>query len=168
MVMLKRFPNLLRPPAKVNYPILPVEEQNKYPDFSQDFELLNSELEPYFEALDYEALRTQNEFHREQVIVILGGVVLTLLGTLQAIYSTAIWPGIVEAIIAFVLTVFTLRARELGWQEKYFNTRLKAETLRGEYFLFLGKIGPYADEQTRKHQLIDRIADIREGEKNNG
>ncbi len=85
---------------------------------------------------------------------------------MQAALTNAVWPGIVEAALAAVLAAVALRARELKAQERYFTNRLKAETLRGEYFLFVGRVGHYTDDRYRIQRLIRRVADVkaREGE----
>jgi hypothetical protein len=49
-------------------------------------------------------------------------------------------------------------------RKNHLNDRLKAERLRTEYFLFLGHVGTYADEQERLRRLILRVADIKSGE----
>ena len=66
--------------------------------------------------------------------------------------------------LAAGLAAVALRARALKAQERYFTNRLKAETLRGEYFLFLGRIGPYADDRHRAQRLIHRVAEVKAGE----
>lgn len=161
MMMFKRFPRFFWRPRK-SYPLIPPEERGNHPEFADDFELLNQELLPYFSEMDNEALRFQNEFRREQVVIILGGALLTTLGALQVAFG-GFWPGLVEAVISVILTIFTLRSKGLKWQERYFDTRHRAEILRGEYFKFLGRIGPYGDENTRVQKLTDRVASVREG-----
>jgi len=143
--------------------IVSLEVQARYPAFADDFELLERELMPHFRELDNEALRTQNQFRLEQMALIFGGALATALGAIQAALADAIWPGIVEAVLAAGLAAITLGARALKAQERYFTNRLKAETLRGEYFLFLGRVGSYADDDYRVQQLIRRVADVKLG-----
>ncbi len=160
MVLFKRFPRFIWKPPQP-YSLVPPAERDKCADMKDDFQLLEQELVPYFNELDRESLRFQNEYRREQVVIILGGAILTTLGAIQTAIGT-IWPGLVEAIISVVLTIFTLRSRELKWQERYFTNRLRAETLRGEYFKFLGKIAPYeGDAQARIALLTEMVAGIR-------
>ncbi len=161
MVLFKRFPRFLWKAPKP-YPLIPQEERDKCVDLKDDFQLLEKELVGYFNDLDQEALRVQNEYRRGQVVIILGGAFLTILGAIQIAFGT-IWWGLLEAIISVILTIFTLLAKNLKWQDRYFNNRLRAEALRGEYFKFLGKITPYGDDNTRTQALTDRVASIREG-----
>lgn len=146
LVLFKRWPYLRWRP-KEGEQIVPPEAKANCPAFADDFELLERELMPHFRELDNEALRAQNQFRLEQVALIFGGALATALGAVQAALTNAVWPGIVEAALAAGLAAVALRARALKAQEHYFTNRLKAETLRGEYFLFLGQVGRYADHR---------------------
>jgi uncharacterized protein DUF4231 len=115
---------------------------------------------PRFRNLDDEALRAQNQFRRQQIILIVGGVITTTLGAIQAAFTEKIWPGAAEAAVAAVLTMVSVIAHDFDAQKKYFSNRLKAETLRSEYFLFLGRTGNYANEDDRVPSLIQRVTDI--------
>jgi hypothetical protein len=162
LILFKRLPYLRWRP-KEGEQIIPPKAQADYPAFAEDFERLEQELMPHFRELDNEALRTQNQFRLEQVALIFGGALATTLGTIQAVLADAIWPGIVEAVLAAMLAAIALRTQALKAQERYFTNRLKAETLRGEYFLFLGRVGSYADDDYRIQQLIRRVADVKPG-----
>ena len=134
--------------------------------FADDFKTLEDELMPHFRELDAEALRVQNQFRLDQITLILGGALATILGALHASLSAApaVWAGIIESVLAAALSAVALRLQGTHAQERYFSDRLKAETLRSEYFLFLGRVGTYADEQERLPCLIRRVADIKIGE----
>jgi hypothetical protein len=164
LTLFKRLPYLRWRP-KEGEQIVPPEVQADYPAFAEDFEQLEQELMPHFRELDNEALRAQNQFRLEQVALIFGGALATALGAIQAACADAVWPGIVEAALAAVLAYVALRARALKAQERYFTNRLKAETLRGEYFLSLGRVGPYADDRYRVQRLIRRVANVKLGRK---
>jgi hypothetical protein len=119
---------------------------------------------PYFRELDQEALKAQNQFRLGQVALIFGGAVATILGAVQAALAKQMWARLVETIWADALTGIIYYTQQMKAQERYFTNRLKAEALRGEYFLFLGRIGPYADDENRISYLITRVADINAGE----
>jgi hypothetical protein len=160
ITLFKRLPTLRwREPNKVQE-IVPSETQSQFPDLESDFAILEQELMPSFRRLDNEALRAQNLFRLQQVILIVGGVIATTLGALQAAHTKAVWPGVAEAVVAGFLTSVSYIAREFNEQKKYFSGRLKTETLRGEYFLFLGRMGNYANDADRAQSLIRRVADI--------
>lgn len=162
--LFKRFPSLRwRPQASAEI----IEPQNHadHPAFTGDFKVLEDNLMGEFRRLDTEALRGQNQFHLEQVTLILGGALVTALGaiqvTLAALLHNSLAPGLAEAVIAAVLAGVAQYARSSKSQERYFSSRLKAEALRGEYFRFLGRIGDhYANEQRRVVHLQQRVVAI--------
>jgi len=158
ITLFKRLP-VLRWSPKENEQVVQPETQNQFPDLKSDFDILEHELMPSFRNLDNEALRAQNLFRLQQVILIAGGVITTTLGAVQAALMKEVWPGVAEAVVAGFLTSVSYIAREFNEQKKYFSSRLKAETLRAEYFLFLGRMGNYAGDD-RVQSLIRRVADI--------
>jgi hypothetical protein len=165
VALFKRLPSLRWSPTR-DQPIVPAEAQTQSPAFSDDFKTLEDELMPHFRELDAEALRVQNQFRLNQVMLIFGGALATILGALHASLEAglALWAGIIESVLAAVLSAVALRLQGTHAQERYLNDRLKAERLRTEYFLFLGRVGAYADEQERLPCLIRRVADIKSGE----
>jgi len=160
IALFKRLPMLpWQAPEKIQE-IVPPETRSQFPDLTPDFAILETELMPGFRRLDNEALRAQNLFRLQQVILIAGGVIATTLGAIQAAHTKEVWPGVAEAAVAGFLTSVSYIAREFNEQKKYFSNRLKAETLRGEYFLFLGRMGNYANDADRAQNLIRRVAAI--------
>jgi len=164
ITLFKQLPTLRWQP-RGNDPLVPSEAQNQFPDLAADFAVLEQELMPSFHRLDSEAARAQNRFRRQQVLLIAGGVITTTLGAVQASHANMIWPGLAEAAVAGLLTSVSFIAREFNEQKKYFSSRLKAEMLRGEFFLFLGRLGNYANDADRVPNLIRRVADIELEEK---
>jgi hypothetical protein len=163
----KRLPSLRwSPPPPRDQEIVSTEAHTQSPAFTDDFKTLENELMPHFRELDAEALRIQNQFRLQQVTLIFGGALATVLGALHATFGAgpAVWVGIIESVVAAALSAVALRAQGMHAQERYLSDRLKAEKLRTEYFLFLGRVGTYADEQERLPYLIRRVADIRSGE----
>jgi len=159
--------------------IMSPEQQREYPQFAADFALLDEHLIPVYRELDATALRAQNDFRMEQLILIVGSLAATILAGLHMAYGldavgnadTALpieggwaWAG---ALVSAVVTAVTARAKDLRNQDVYRSTRLKAETLRSEYFLFLGRVGEYA-KQTREGYLMRRVAQIQGGSGTNG
>ena len=166
MALFKRLPKLRWSPSR-DAEIVPAETQAKHPSLAADFKILEVELIPHFREKDASALRVQNQFRRDQVILIFGGALATILGALHVSFGTgpAVWIGACESVLAAVLSAVALREKASRAQERYFTDRLKAETLRGEYFLFLGGVGDYARENDRLQHLIRRIAEIKTGAK---
>jgi hypothetical protein len=161
--LFKRLPTLRSPKEKDSYPIISDEVKKEYgPTFEEDFRILEQVLEPSFTKFDVKALQMQNRFRRQQVILITTGFLVTSLGAVQASFSELKWPGILEAILAGVLTIFAQYARNSKAQEKFMNTRLIAESLRAEYFLFLARMHPYRtdDVDERRRVLNQRVGAI--------
>ena len=165
MELFRRFPKLQPLPREKQY-LIPLQEQSKYSGFREDFETLERELMPYFRELDNEALRGQNGYRWTYIILIFGGALVTILGIVQiAIQAPGIAIG--GAIVAVVLGAATTAARSSNHQAHYLNARLAAERLRSEYFLFLGHLGEYTNEQDRVQKLIQRVVEIKaKGEHN--
>jgi hypothetical protein len=144
--------------------IVPEADRRRFPDLEPDFQILDQELMGAFRKQDQQALNLQRQFRRTQLTLIFGGALAAVLGAVQAAYTGVRWPGIAEFILAGLLTAVGWRAAQIKAQEGYLTSRLKAERLRSEYFLFLGRVGPYADEQSRLRQLRSRVAEILTGE----
>ncbi|MGE0127717.1 MAG: DUF4231 domain-containing protein [Blastocatellales bacterium] len=159
ITLFKRMPMLVWRP-KENEQIISLDNQNNYPDFKADFEILERELMPHFRQLDNESLRSQNQFRRQQLVLIAGGVIATTLGAIQTTNTNVKWPSIAQAAVAAFLTAVMGLARELQAQKIFLSNRIKAEMLRGEFFLFLGRVGNYANDADRVQNLIGRVADI--------
>jgi hypothetical protein len=159
--------------------IMAPEKQREYPQFASDFALLDEHLLPVFRELDATALRAQNDFRMEQLILIAGSLAATILAALHMAYgldavgdaTTTLpvdgawaWAG---ALVSAVVTAVTARAKDLRNQDVYRTARLKAELLRGEYFLFLGRVGEYG-KPARLGQLVRKVAEIQRGSESNG
>lgn len=165
IALFKRRPMLFWKP-RIDEQIVPLNARKGYSYLEADFKILEERLMDSFRRLDNEALRAQNHFRWQQIILIVGGVMTGTLGAIQAAMSDATRvPGVVEGIIATLLTAVAVIARQTESQKKYFSKRLKAEMLRGEYFLFLGRLGAYKDDASRVRNLIRRVAEIESGMK---
>lgn len=134
-------------------------------EYAADIDVLGKHLLPQYLFEDEEAKRAQNEFRRDQVILIIGGVIATGLAALPAALPLSIkdeW-SVAAAIFTAFLAAWASRSRDLASQERWRTSRLKAELLRGEYFLYLGRAKPYDVEGCRNRNLMRRVAEIRSG-----
>lgn len=165
MVLFRRFPNF-HPLPREKQQLIPLGERNNYPAFAEDFETLERELMPYFRELDNEAFRRQNWYRWMYIILIFGGALVTILGIFQIAFLNTVWIGIAGAIVALVLGSVTTYSRTFKHHVRYLNARSAAELLRSEYFLFLGRLGQYANDQDRIQELRKRVIEIKvKGEK---
>ncbi len=159
MDLFKRLPKF-HPLPHEEQQLIPLAEKGQYPAFLQEFEILERELMPHFRTLDNEAIEHQNWYRGMYVILIFGSALVTILGIVQlAVNVNGI--GIAGTIVAACLGITTLIVHAFRHHERYLNARLASELLRSEYFLFLGRLDPYAHEQNRIQRLIERVTDIK-------
>jgi hypothetical protein len=160
LALLSRFPNLLYRPK--TWVWLPKADDGRFAALSDDLAALHAELMPAYEDADFAALRAQNAFRGAQVTLILGGAVIAILGSLQAAFGdTATWPSIAQLVAGASLTAIGTMQTKLGTQQRYLRERLVAERLRGEAFVFLGRIGYPDDAEAARRQLVARVVEIR-------
>jgi hypothetical protein len=145
------------------YPLVPPEVRDASPALEEDFDVLERELLPDFYEFDEAALRAQNSFRLGQLFIIVGGAVATALGLVQAALGGGVTEiGVAEAVTAGTLAAAVTYVRGQHAQREYFTNRLKAERLRGEYFLFLGCVAPYDADRSeeRSRRLRDEVSKI--------
>lgn len=159
--LIARFPRLVwRPPAGDEWPLVSREHLASYPELAVDLELWISEVEPRFRRLDQRALMLQNQFWLQNVALIMGGLLATSIGAVQAAVGGGIAAlAAVQAILTGLLAGLTVLIRSRRAQYGYLTARLKAERVKSEFFLFLGRVGNYAadDPVLRLRQQIDDI-----------
>jgi hypothetical protein len=163
--LIARFPRLFwRLPENSRWPgDWPVVEQDQvteYPALADDLKVWLEQLEPRFRRLDHRAQILQNQFWRQHLALIIGGLVATSLGAVQA----AVGGGVIglaaaQAVLTGALAGLTVLIRSRRAQQGYLNARLQAERIKSEFFLFLARVGDYhADSPvTRLQQQVDDI-----------
>lgn len=160
VALFKRFPSIRWRP-KTDWPLVGSDHWPEYPELADDLGILERELVPTFRKLDREALRLQNSFRRQHLTLILGGGLATILGALQAALGGGVaWAGTLEAVLGGTLAGVAVYVRGRRTQQAFLTTRLKAEQLRSEFFLFMACVGGYADPVARLRFLHHRISDI--------
>ena len=138
-----------------------VENIDKYPSLAADFQILEEHLLKAYYQYDEQAIRWQNAYWWTYVIVIVGGACATIFGILQIAVEVDGF-GIAGAIVAAFLGCTTIALNSFRYQERYMNSRLAAEELRSEYFLFLGGLGHYETSHDRTETLKKRVRLITE------
>ncbi|GAC1558643.1 MAG: hypothetical protein NVS4B1_32130 [Ktedonobacteraceae bacterium] len=114
----------------------------------------------YYYTLDKKALIQQNNYRRLYVALIIGSSLATILGVLQIAFLSLDVFGVLGAMVAALLSITTALVRNRNYHKSYLNTRLAAERLRSEYFLFLGHYAPYENEQDHVEKLRRSVSDI--------
>jgi len=160
--LFRRVPTLRAPSSD---PLLPAGVAEEFPALGSDIDVLKKELFADFEKLDVAALKSQNGFRLAQLVLIVGGLIATLLGAIQAALPKSAWAGVVEVSLVLVLGVLFVVSGQLSFQEDYLDRRLKAERLRAECFFFLARAGGYSalDEHGSRGLLERRVALIKAG-----
>ncbi len=159
--LIRRFPRLRWTPPDALRQLVDLEDQKRYPALAKDFAFLSDNLLDAFRRCDNEALRLQNSFYLVNVLVLFGSVIATILGVVQAANIGAGFAlGLAETVLAAVLGGSIVVATAKSTQRGYYTNRLKAERLRSEYFRYLARHGPYADENSREQAIKDRVLAI--------
>ncbi|HEY3991542.1 MAG TPA: DUF4231 domain-containing protein [Ktedonobacteraceae bacterium] len=143
-------------------PVPLIKNASQYPALAAEFKILEDVLVPAYHEHDRDAIRLQNAHWWTYLTLIVGGAIVTILGILQLVIS-ADGIGIAGAVVAAFLGSATLALNSFHYQERYMHSRLVAEELRGEYFLFLGHLGHYrAEDPERVKALKERVCLITE------
>jgi len=150
-------------PWRGDWPVVPEGIDDRYPDLVPDFQLWRDEFERPFRRLDHDAQVLQQQFWRQHVALIGGGLLATMLGAYQAATGGGN-QGVAaaQAVLTGVLTGLTALVRGRRAQQGYLTARLKAERIKSEFFLFLGRAGGYngADRAERLRQQVEDIAAV--------
>ena len=142
-----------------DWPVVPADRDDDYPELAADLALWRVEFEHRFRRLDHEAQVLQNRFWRQRVTLILGGLVLTVLGVWQTAAGGQKALGAIQAVLAGLLVGLTTLAKGRDVRRGYLTARLKAERIKSEFFLFLGRVGDYAgdDGADRLRERVDEL-----------
>jgi hypothetical protein len=147
-----------------DWPVLPKDADKLYTELVPDFRLWRDRFEQPFRRLDHDAQLLQQQFWRQQVTLIVGGLLATALGAFQAANGGGNrGVAAVLAVLAGLLTGLTALARARRAQQGYLTARLKAERIKSEFFLFLAKAGAY-DQPDRAQRLRQQVEDIADAE----
>jgi hypothetical protein len=165
--LLARFPKIFWNPSledawASDWPVVQSEHLAEFPALADDLAVWTEDLEPRFRRLDHSAQLLQNQFWRQNLTLIIGGLVATALGATQAAMGGGV-AGLaaVQAVLTGLLAGLTVLIRSRRAQQGYLTARLRAERIKSEFFLFVGRAGDYAsgDRAGRLHRQVDAIED---------
>jgi cell division protein FtsW (lipid II flippase) len=135
---------------------------SEYSMLNEDLEILEEEIEKRRHEMSKLAGRNKKRFLFCQWTVVFAGVILVGLGAaINALGEEGRILVLVQAIISFVAAAMTLLLREADWQKRWLCQRGASEKLKSEYFLFLGRVGEYSQDN-RVQVLRSRVASIDE------
>jgi Protein of unknown function (DUF4231) len=167
--LIARFPRFFWHPSEdsrwpTDWSLVRPEQLDEYPALAKDLRIWLEDLEPRFRRLDHRAQILQNRFWRQHVALIVGGLVATTLGAVQAAEGGGIVGlAAAQAVLLGLLAGLTVLIRSRRAQEGYLNARLGAERIKSEFFLFLAGAGDYATDE-RLVRLEDQVMDIADAE----
>ena len=167
--LLRRFPKLfwrrgIDQDWDNDWNVLEEEDRDKYPQLADDLAVWRNFLQLRFRRLDHTAQVLQNQFWRQSVALIIGGLVATSLGAVQAaLGGGVVGLAVAQAVLAGALAGLIVLIRSRRAQQGYLTARLKAEQIKSEYFLFLGRAGNYAGPG-RQAALLQQVDDIEAAE----
>jgi hypothetical protein len=167
--LLRRFPKIFWRPSidqdwDNDWIVLEEEDQDEYPQLADDLAVWRDLLKCRFRRLDHTAQVLQNQFWRQNVALIIGGLVATSLGAVQAaLGGGVVGLAVAQAVLAGALAGLTVLIRSRRAQHGYFTARLKAEQIKTEFFMFLGRVGNYAGPD-RRAALVKQVDDIEAAE----
>ncbi len=165
LALLYRFPKLFwRPPIDQDWEgdwlVVRDQDREQYTQLAGDLAVWLDLIKPRFRRLDHTAQILQNQFWRQNVALIVGGLVATSLGAIQAVLGGGVVGlAVVQAVLTGALAGLTVLIRSRRAQQSYLTARLKAERIKSEFFMFLARTGDYAvpDPQRALLQQVDDI-----------
>jgi hypothetical protein len=162
--LVKRFPSFRRRSEAGqwpgDWPVVPSAALNDYPALADDLTVWRDQIESRFRGLDHRAQILQNQFWRQRVLLIAGGLVATSLATAQAAVGGGnVYLAVIQAVLTGLLAGLTVLIRSRRAQQGYLSARLKAERIKSEFFLFLAMADPYQDS-ARTARLLQHVDDI--------
>ena len=120
---------------------------------------------PAFTECDAEAGAEQNRHRWLTVLAILGGLLTTLAGALQAWLQSVPWPSVVVATMGALTSALITVSRRQDSLRRYLIARIRAERLRSLYFEYLAKDWPedLREPQQQQHWLEERVVKHQRG-----
>jgi hypothetical protein len=167
--LLYRFPKLFWSPPidqewEDDWPVVRDQDVVDYPQLAGDLTVWLKVLKPRFMRLDHRAQILQNQFWRQNVTLIAGGLVATSLGAVQAGLGGGVAGiAVAQAVITGGLAGLAVLIRSRRAQQGYLTARLKAERIKSEFFVFLARAGDYAGPD-RLTALLQQVDDIEAAE----
>jgi hypothetical protein len=124
----------------------------RYPHLHRQLAEAAAVVVPALDECDRQALVHQNRHRWFTLLAILGGMLTTVFGALQAWLRSAPWPGVVVVTLGAATSALVVVARRQGSLHQYLVARVRAERLRGLYFEYVAEPPP-ADDATRARRL---------------
>lgn len=156
---------------------VPVAQQREYPLLSEDFRFLEQRLMPHFRSVSNSVAAYRSRLLAwHSVVITLVAVSAVLAGGSYAnflangvgqfgVSASFAWVAFAAGVLAAGACASLLSRPYRGMAERYDDYRLIAERLEAEYFLFLGRVGEYAESPQRHARLERRVGSLTGGGK---
>jgi heme exporter protein D len=173
VALFRRFPALIGRPAAAPFDaasdtLLDVTDQSRpltleaaadqYRHLAPALRELQAVVVPLYDECNTEALLEQNRHRRQQVLLLIGALITTSFGSIQAALAGSVWPGIVVAVVAAATSAVSSVGRRSASLDRYLEFRRRAERLRSLYFRYLaGSVGgaePHASRAALQEQAV--------------
>jgi len=122
---------------------------------------LQSVVVPLYDECNTEALLEQNRHRRQQVLLLIGALLTTSFGSIQAALAGSVWPGIVVAIVAAATSAVSSVGRRSASLDRYLDFRRRAERLRSLYFRHLAGSIDGAEPRASRAALQEQAVALR-------
>ena len=122
-------------------------------DPTEQNDLLWQELDAQFRWYERAATRTRLSYQILKVAAIITGAAVTVLAAISA-------PAVLTAVLAAGIVVLEGVQQVFQFHSNWVTYRATAETLRQHAFLYVARVDPYADAQTRREKLAEFMRDI--------
>jgi hypothetical protein len=142
--------------------LIPADRVTRYPALAADLTTIDEVVGPVFREFDLTALRAQNRYWAQQVVLIGVTALTTAFGSVQAAYSHQVWPGIVVAVLGVLSAAVAELGGERTAERTYLEQRNRAERLRSAAFAYLAELPPYTGPE-RRFELVRAVADVAAG-----
>jgi SLOG in TRPM, prokaryote/Protein of unknown function (DUF4231) len=121
---------------------------------------------PEYARWDITARREQNRHRWFSVLAIVGALLTTSFGAVQAWLQDETWPGVAVATLGAATSVLTSMARRQGTLYNYMSARTRAERLKALYFEHIGQPPPTSDRAAADDEMFQlgrRVTQISSG-----
>jgi hypothetical protein len=135
------------------------EVADRYPALRDDLRAADDALAEASREAGRRARTYQRKFRRAELAIIWGGVAAVGLGAVAGI-TDAPYVSLTESLLAGFLGALAFVAGSLKWHQRWLGNRWQAESLRGERFLFVGRLGRYAGDVDRASVARVRVVEI--------
>jgi hypothetical protein len=138
----------------------------RFPDLRDDIETTVRVLAPAYREADGEAMSFQTKFFRAELAIVYGGVIAVGLAVAAGLAGgqgqETLRDGVLfaEILLTAALGSLAFISRGLRWHQRWLRNRWMAETLRGEQYLFVGRVAEYGEADEPDRVLRRRIVEI--------